>query len=304
MTPLTQTPFRIIGLALALTCLVLILLLRLWGKKADPDDKATAKKCHDCDQQVSLDSFHCSLCRRCTSGYSLHSFWLNQCIGSRNRILYIIFLFLQLLYSCCFAAILLASLIELAVDIRQRQAERVWTATRVSAMVLFSSALILDCAVGIYAGKWCFIDLCLYCQSSTINEYLIRINARKEVKKILENNKQMRETTMKQSRSVAVAISPGSELPESDESSLKRKSVRDPLQSQMSINDKIETNHARPGRTISKEHMKKKENSVIPLPERKYHINHQPSIHRLSQKKSRKPLPKPCLLPSRMISLK
>lgn len=292
-------------MALALTCVILILLLRLWRKKPDLGDQASTKKCPDCDQLVSVDSFHCSLCRRCTQGFSVHSYWLNLCVGSRNRVLYIIFLLLQLLYACCFAAILLASLIELVLVLKHRQSEAAWTAKRISGLALFSTALALDCVVGLYAGKWCIIDLCLYCQSSTINDYLIHIKARKEVKRILERNKQPNQPAIKESRSVPVVISPGSELPGSEESSMKRKSVRDPLQSQMSINDKIETNHARPGRTINKDKReKKKENSVIPLPDRKYQIEQQPSIHRMSQKKNRKPLPKLCLHPSRMISLK
>ena len=284
---------------------MLVLLLRLWRKKADLGDQASSKKCPDCDLLVSADSFHCSQCRRCTPGFSVHSYWLNMCIGSRNRTLYIIFLFLQLLFSCCFAAILLASLIELVLLLKHSKHQAAWTAKRISALALFSSALVLDCAVGFYAGKWCVIDLCLYCQSSTVNDYLIHIKARKEVKRILENNKQPIQPAMKQSRSVPVPISPGSELPGSEESSMKRKSARDPLQSQMSINDKIETNHARPGRRISKDmREKKKENSVIPLPDRKYHIDRQPSISRMSQRKRRKPLPNLCLHPSRMISLK
>ncbi len=214
-------------------------------------------------------------------------------------------MFLQLLHSCCFVAILLASLVELSLAARQTQSAPVWTARRVSALVLFCSALLLDCVVGVCAGKWCFIDLCLYCQSSTINDYLTHIKARREEKKILERNKQPLEAAMKQSRSVPVVISPGSELPGSEESSMKRKSVRDPLQSQMSINDKIETNHARLGRVVCKDpREKRKENSVIPVPDRKNQLDKQPSINRVSQKKSRKRLPNLSLHPSRMISLK
>jgi len=35
---------------------------------------------------------HCSFCQKCVASYDHHCFWIGNCIGERNRLLFMIFL--------------------------------------------------------------------------------------------------------------------------------------------------------------------------------------------------------------------
>ena len=41
---------------------------------------------------------HCIICDKCVEGFSHHCFWINKCIGKKNKIVYLLFLFISLIY--------------------------------------------------------------------------------------------------------------------------------------------------------------------------------------------------------------
>ena len=42
---------------------------------------------------------HCIICDKCVEGFSHHCFWLNLCIGKKNKIFYFLFIFFSLIFS-------------------------------------------------------------------------------------------------------------------------------------------------------------------------------------------------------------
>ena len=42
---------------------------------------------------------HCIICDKCVEGFNHHCFWINKCIGKKNKLIYLLFLFISLIYT-------------------------------------------------------------------------------------------------------------------------------------------------------------------------------------------------------------
>lgn len=105
ITPLTTIKHPILYFSMVLYYLLLILQILDYViiTRNDPVDRCLVKtgfltkqqkkrntrKCDLCRSQVTIKSYHCKRCNRCTEGFDHHCSFLGTCIGSRNYEMFI-----------------------------------------------------------------------------------------------------------------------------------------------------------------------------------------------------------------------
>ena len=67
-------------------------------KKLLNDGKDLKFYCPTCYIKFSSRVKHCFICNKCVLDMSHHCFWFNKCIGKKNKIMYFIFLIIEILY--------------------------------------------------------------------------------------------------------------------------------------------------------------------------------------------------------------
>ena len=55
--------------------------------------------CPKCFIPVVNDIKHCIICDKCVEGFSHHCFWINKCIGKKNKLIYLLFITITLIYA-------------------------------------------------------------------------------------------------------------------------------------------------------------------------------------------------------------
>ena len=57
--------------------------------------KAISRDCQPCGQKQSLRTRHCKECEKCVYTFDHHCPWLNNCIGEKNKLFFMVFLIVQ-----------------------------------------------------------------------------------------------------------------------------------------------------------------------------------------------------------------
>ena len=70
-------------------------------KKLLEDECDLKNYCPTCFILKGIDKKHCFICDKCVLEMSHHCFWLNKCIGKKNKIIYVIFAISAFIYSFC-----------------------------------------------------------------------------------------------------------------------------------------------------------------------------------------------------------
>ena len=68
--------------------------------------------CPKCFIPESYNCIHCTICDKCIEGFSHHCFWLNKCIGEKNKLFYFLFILFSLFFSYHIIFICLYSLFD------------------------------------------------------------------------------------------------------------------------------------------------------------------------------------------------
>lgn len=65
------------------------------NNQSDHDTIIETPFCIECGVDIPLRSKHCKACNKCVATFDHHCYWLANCIGERNKRLFILFLFIH-----------------------------------------------------------------------------------------------------------------------------------------------------------------------------------------------------------------